>query len=98
MKLASSTLEIHIVFFLIFLVSAVVLGYLLGKQKESKLNKRILDVESEMLQSNNEVLQYAEINKQLAEALEKAKIPLPSIAKHKEEEEKLRTIPLEKIG
>jgi hypothetical protein len=57
-----------------------------------------LEVETEMLHANSEVLHYAEINKQLTDALEKAKVPLPSITKHKEEEEKLRSIPLGKIG
>jgi F0F1-type ATP synthase membrane subunit b/b' len=98
MKLASSTLEIHLLIFLAFMLVAVIIGYLIGKRKEAQLNKRILEVETEMVQANTEILQYAEINKQLTDALEKAKVPLPSIAKHKEEEEKLRSIPLGKIG
>lgn len=98
MKLASSTLEIHLLIFLGFMLVAAIIGYLIGKRKEAQLNKRILEVETEMLHANSEVLQYAEINKQLTDALEKAKVPLPSIAKHKEEEEKLRSIPLGKIG
>lgn len=98
MKLASSTLEIHLVIFVVCLLVAVIIGYLIGKRKEALLNKRILEVETEMVQANTEILQYAEINKQLTEALEKAKVPIPSITKHKEEEEKLRSIPLGKIG
>ena len=96
--LTNSNLEIHLVLFAAVILLAALIGFLIGKRKVNQLNKRILDVEDEMLQSNNEVLRYAEINKQLTETLEKAKIPLPSIEKHKVEEEKLRSIPLEKIG
>jgi F0F1-type ATP synthase membrane subunit b/b' len=97
-KIASSQIEMHLLLFAVFLLAAVLIGYLAGKRKVNKLSKRILDVEDEMLQSNNEVLRYAQINKQLTETLENAKIPLPSIEKHKVEEEKLRSIPLGKIG
>lgn len=69
----------------------------MGRTQVAKLAKRVLEAENEMLFANKEVLKYAEINKQLAETLEKAKITLPSITKHKEEE-KLRSIPLGKIG
>jgi hypothetical protein len=96
--LTNSNLEIHLLLFVAFILLAAVAGFLIGKRKVNQLNKRILDVEDEMLHSNNEVLRYAEINKRLTETLEKAKIPIPSIEKHKEEEEKLRSIPLEKIG
>lgn len=95
--LTNSNLEIHLVLFAAIILAVAFIGFLIGKRKVNQLNKRILDVEDEMLHSNNEVLRYAEINKQLTETLEKAKIPLPSIEKHKEEE-KLRSIPLEKIG
>ncbi len=82
----------------LFILGAIIIGFLIGKRKVNQLNKRILEVENEMLHSNKEVLRYAEINKQLTDTLEKAKIPLPSIEKHMEEEEKLRSIPLGKIG
>jgi carbamoylphosphate synthase large subunit len=97
-KIANLIIEMHLLLFLIFLFLAALLGFIIAKRKQVSLNKRILDVEEEMLLANKEVLRYAEENKQLAEALEKAKIPIPSITKHKEEEEKLRSIPLEKIG
>ncbi|HEX4956959.1 MAG TPA: hypothetical protein VFV46_02175 [Lacibacter sp.] len=96
-SLTNSNLEIHLILFLMIVILAVILGFLIGKRKVNQLNKRILDVEDEMLHANNEVLRYAEINKQLTETLEKAKIQVPSIEKHKEEE-KLRSIPLGKIG
>jgi hypothetical protein len=95
--LTNSNLEIHIIFFIAVVLLSAIIGYLIGKRKVRQLNKRVLDVEDEMLHYNNEVLRYAEINKQLTETLEKAKIPLPTIEKRKEEE-KLRSIPLEKIG
>ena len=97
-KIANLIIEMHLTLFVIMLLSAAVLGFIIAKRKQVSLNKRILDVEEEMLHANKEVLRYAEENKQLAEALEKAKIPIPSITKHKEEEEKLRSIPLGKIG
>ncbi|MBX9783241.1 MAG: hypothetical protein K2X48_08110 [Chitinophagaceae bacterium] len=96
-KIANLIVEMHLALFAFCCLIAVVIGYLMGKRKEAVLTKRALDAENEMIQSNNEVLRYAEINKQLTETLEKAKIPLPSITRHKEEE-KLRSIPLEKIG
>lgn len=97
-KIANLIIEMHLLLFLAVLFLAALIGFLIAKRKQASLNKRILDVEEEMLHANKEVLRYAEENKQLAEALEKAKIPIPSITKHKEEEEKLRSIPLEKIG
>lgn len=97
-KIANLNIEMHLMLFIVMLLFAAVLGFLVAKRKQVSLNKRILDVEEEMLHANKEVLRYAEENKQLAEALEKAKIPIPSIIKHKEEEEKMRSIPLGKIG
>jgi F0F1-type ATP synthase membrane subunit b/b' len=97
-KIANSNIEMHLLLFAVCIIVAVVIGYVLGKLKEAALKKRILDVEDEMLHANKEVLHYAEENKQLTEALEKAKIPLPSITRYKEHEEKLRSIPLGKIG
>jgi F0F1-type ATP synthase membrane subunit b/b' len=96
--LTNSNLEIHILLFTLLILLATIIGFLVGKRKVKQLNKRILEVEEEMLHSNKEVLRYAEVNKQLTDTLEKAKIPLPSIEKHMEEEEKLRSIPLGKIG
>lgn len=98
MNLSNLSLEIHLVIFLFMLIAAAFAGYLLGRRNINKLKKRILDVEDEMLQSNNEVLKYAEINKKLTEALEKAKVPIPTITKHSEEDEKVRKIHLGKIG
>lgn len=97
-KIANLNLEMHLALFVLFILAAFLVGYLFAKQKEATLKKRILEVEDEMLHANNEVLRYAEENKHLKEALEKAKIPLPSITKHIEHEEKLRSIPLGKIG
>jgi septation ring formation regulator EzrA len=99
MKLAltNSILEIHVSLFIACLLLTVLIGFLIGKRKVNQLKKRILDVEDEMLHSNNEVLHYATINKQLTETLEKAKIAIPTIERRKEEE-KLRSIPLGKIG
>jgi guanylate kinase len=96
-KFSNLTLELHLVVFIAFAVLTIFFGYLMGRVQVAKLSKRLLEAENEMLHSNKEVLKYAEINKQLAETLEKAKIPLPSITKPKEEE-KLRSIPLGKIG
>ncbi len=96
-KIEHLHIEMHLLAFVAFCIIALVIGFLFGKRKVAALNDRILHVEDEMLNANKEVLRYAEENKQLAEALDKAKIPLPSITKHKEEE-KLRSIPLGKIG
>ncbi len=96
-KFSNLTLELHLTVFVVFSILALFIGYLMGRAQVAKLAKRVLEAENEMLHSNKEVLKYAEINKQLAETLEKAKIPLPSITKHIEEE-KLRSIPLGKIG
>lgn len=91
------TLEMHITFFIGFVIIALIVGFVAGRLQVAKLKRRMLETEDEMLHSNKEVLKYAEINNKLTEALEKAKIPLPSITKPKEEE-KLRSIPLGKIG
>lgn len=96
-KIENLNIEMHLLLFIGFFLLAIVIGFLFGKRKVAALNERILHVEDEMLHANKEVLRYAEENKQLTEALDKAKIPLPSITKHKEEE-KLRSIPLGKIG
>lgn len=98
MNLSNLSLEIHLVTFFFILLAAAVVGYLLGRRAINKAKKRILEVEDEMLHANQEVLRYAEINKQLTEALEKAKVPIPSITKHSEEDEKVRKIHLGKIG
>lgn len=98
MNLSNLSLEIHLVTFFFILLAAAAIGFLLGRGAMNKAKRRILEVEDEMLHSNNEVLKYAEINKQLTEALEKAKIPVPSISKHSEEDEKVRKIHLGKIG
>jgi hypothetical protein len=98
MNLSNLSLEIHLVTFFLILLAAAVVGFLLGRSAINKAKRRILEVEDEMLNSNKEVLKYAEINKQLTEALEKAKIPVPSISKHSEEDEKVRKIHLGKIG
>ena len=96
-KFSNLTLELHLTVFIGFAVLAILFGYIIGRVQVAKLTKRLLEAENEMLHSNKEVLKYAEVNKQLAETLEKAKIPLPSITKPKDEE-KLRSIPLGKIG
>ena len=98
MNLSNLSLEIHLVTFFFMLLAAAVVGFLLGRSAISKAKRRILEVEDEMLHANKEVLKYAEINKQLTETLEKAKIPVPSISKHSEEDEKVRKIHLGKIG
>ena len=96
-KLSNLHLEMHLGIFLIAAVLLVVFGYLLGRKGKEKLSRRILEVEDEMLHSNNEVLRYAEINKELTEALENAKIQVPTIGL-KEEKEKVRDIRFGKIG
>jgi hypothetical protein len=97
MKLSNLNLEIHFVLFLFIVIGALALGFFIGRLLVARLRERILEVEDEMLRSNNEVLRYVEINKQLTEALEKAKIPLPKLG-DTEEDDKVRKIPLGKIG
>jgi hypothetical protein len=97
MKLTNLTLEIHFVLFLLIVIGALAVGFFIGRLLVARLRERILEVEDEMLHSNNEVLRYVEINKQLTEALEKAKIPLPKVG-GTDEDEKVRKIPLGKIG
>ncbi|HMO31627.1 MAG TPA: hypothetical protein PKE07_01390 [Lacibacter sp.] len=95
MKLTNLHLEIHFLLFLGLLIAGVVAGYLLGRMSVSRLQRRVLEVEDEMLLANKEVLRYVEQNKQLTEALEKANIPLPKL---ESDEEKARKYPLGKIG
>jgi hypothetical protein len=90
-------IEIYFLYFVLLIVGAIVVGYLINLSAVNKLKGRVLDVEDETLLANKEVLSYVEENKQLKEALEKAKIPLPTLSKTGPDDN-LRTIPLEKIG
>lgn len=97
MKLTNLNLEIHFLLFLAFAALAFLLGYLLGRLQVARLQRRVLEVEDEMLLSNREVLKYVEQNKKLTEALEKAKIPIPKLG-DEEDDEKVKKLPLGKIG
>lgn len=92
------SIEIHLVLFAFIILAGIAFGFLLGRRQIAKMKKNMLYAEEEMLHANNEVLKYAETNKKLTEALEKAKIPVPSISKHSDEDEKVRKIQLGKIG
>ncbi len=96
--LTHSTLEIHIVLFAVLFFSVAIVGYLFGRRKIKMKEKRILELEDEMLAAHKEILHFAKTNKQLAETLEKAKIPYPVTRIEDEEDEKVRKIPLGKIG
>lgn len=96
MKLSNLSLEIHFLLFAGVVIVSIVIGYFIGRLQVARLQRRVLEVEDEMLQSNNEVLRYVDQNKKLTEALEKAKIPIPKLGNG--EAEKVKTIPLGKIG
>ncbi|MFY7839135.1 MAG: hypothetical protein ACOVP7_02615 [Lacibacter sp.] len=96
--LTQRTLEIHIALFAVVLLLTALIGFLYGRKKIKAKEKRILELEDEMLAGHREILQYAEANKQLKETLEKAKIPYPVTRIDEEGDEKVRKIPLGKIG
>jgi hypothetical protein len=97
------TLQVHIFLAAFIILLFIVFGYLIGRAQLAKNKKRILELENEMLHNHNEILESAKHNKQLREMLEKAKIPVPLMPAAKTEEgeevdEKVRKIPLGKIG
>jgi hypothetical protein len=96
--LTQSTLEIHVVLFGVLVFVSILIGFLYGRKNIKAKEKRILEVEEEMLSAHQEILQYAKANKQLKETLEKAKIPYPVTRIDEEDDEKVRKIPLGKIG
>ena len=100
MNFTQLTLEIHVVFFAAFMIVISLIGFLAGRKQVNNRQRRILEIENEMLAAHKEILQYAKMNKQLTETLEKAKIPLPvtRIDAEQEEDEKVRKIPFGKIG
>jgi len=99
-SLSQLTLEIHIALFAIILLFFAFIGLLTGRKQVHSRNKRILELENEMLANHKEILGFAKTNKQLTETLEKAKIPFPVTTRiaDEEEDEKVRKIPLGKIG
>ena len=99
-SLSQLTLEIHIALFAIILLFVAFIGLLIGRKQVHSRNKRILELENEMLANHKEILGFAKTNKQLTETLEKAKIPFPvtRIDADEEVDEKVRKIPLGKIG
>lgn len=100
-SLSQLTLEIHIALFAIILLFVALIGLLIGRKQVHSKNKRILELENEMLANHKEILNFAKTNKQLTETLEKAKIPYPvttRIDADEEEDEKVRKLPLGKIG
>ena len=86
MNLTQLTLEIHVLIFAGIMLFVVFVGYLFGKKQVKAKEKRILELEDEMLAAHKEILHFAKNNKQLAETLEKAKIPYP-VTRIEEEEE-----------
>lgn len=96
--LSNLTLEIHIVLFAVLMILVILAGFLIGRSQIKQKEKRILELENEMLASHKEILKYATLNKQMTEALEKAKIPFPVTRMEEDEDEKVRKIPLGKIG
>jgi hypothetical protein len=100
MNFTQLTLEIHVVLFAVILIVVNLIGFLAGRKQVNAKQRRILEIENEMLAAHKEILHYAKTNKQLTETLEKAKIPLPvtRIDGDQEEDEKVRKIPLGKIG
>jgi hypothetical protein len=96
--ITQSTLEIHAILFAAIVFFLVFVGYRIGKKQVASKEKRILELEDEMLAAHKEILHFAKTNKQLAETLEKAKIPYPVTRIDEEEDEKVRKIPLGKIG
>lgn len=99
-SLSQLTLEIHVALFAIILLFVALIGFLTGRKQVSNKNKRILELENEMLSNHKEILNFAKTNKKLTETLEKAKIPYPvtRIDADEEEDEKVRKIRLGKIG
>lgn len=97
-SLTQSTLEIHILIFAGFVLLIALIGYFVGRKQVKSKEKRILELENEMLSAHNEILNYAQVNKQLADTLEKAKIPNPVTRIEEGGDEKVRKIPLGKIG
>jgi hypothetical protein len=98
MNLTQLTLEIHVVIFAGIMLFVALVGFLSGRKLVKSKEKRILELEDEMLAAHKEILHFAKTNKQLAETLEKAKIPYPVTRIDEEEDEKVRKIPLGKIG
>lgn len=100
MNLSQLTLEIHVAIFSGILLITFLAGLLVGRKQVNKQQKRVLEVENEMLLAHKEILNYAEMNKQLKETLEKAKIPVPFTRIDADEtgDEKVRKIQLGKIG
>jgi len=99
MNFTQMTLEIHVILFAGILILVNLIGFLAGRKQVNSKQKRILELENEMLAAHKEILTYAKANKQLTETLEKAKIPLPlTRIDSEEEDEKIRKIPLGKIG
>jgi hypothetical protein len=96
--ITQSTLEIHVILFAAVMVFVAFIGFRMGKKVVVSKEKRILELEDEMLAAHKEILHFAKTNKQLAETLEKAKIPYPVTRIDEEEDEKVRKIPLGKIG
>ncbi|MFT3845631.1 MAG: hypothetical protein QM725_11295 [Lacibacter sp.] len=96
--LSNLTLEIHIVLFAVLMILVILAGFMIGRNQIKQKEKRILELENEMLASHKEILKYATLNKQMSEALEKAKIPFPVTRMEEDEDEKVRKIPLGKIG
>ena len=94
------TLQVHLFLAGFILLIFVFLGYLIGRSQLAKSKKRILELENEMLHNHNEILESAKHNKQLREMLEKAKIPVPlrPDAEEVDADEKVRKMPLGKIG
>lgn len=94
------TLQIHLILAGLIALLFVAFGYLIGRSQLAKNKKRILELENEMLHNHKEILESAKHNKQLREMLEKAKIPVPLMPGVKEEDadEKVRKMPLGKIG
>ncbi|NCU03734.1 MAG: hypothetical protein GXC73_07060 [Chitinophagaceae bacterium] len=98
MNLTQLTLEIHVLIFAGFLLIVGLIGFLYGRKQVKNKERRILELEDEMLAAHKEILHFAKTNKQLAETLEKAKIPYPVTRIDEDEDEKVRKIPLGKIG
>lgn len=99
MNLTQLTLEIHIAIFAGILIVTALLSILIGRRQVRNKERRILELENEMLAAHKEILNYAKTNKQLKETLEKAKIPYPVTRIEEEEgDERVRKLPLGKIG
>ncbi len=100
MNLTQLTLEIHIAIFAGIMLVAVFAGLVIGRKQISNKEKRILELENEMLAAHKEILNYAKANKHLTETLEKAKIPftVTRIDADEDEDDKVRKIHLGKIG